>query len=216
MAARSCFFAGVLAATCILHAAPAHADVTSFFSTGGGYGAQRNDTTKKFEGGGGMSFALGVGTDPLRKVVLAGMLRTTTFFGIGTDLGLAARVATGSFARGQWGLAFDLGPAWRSFGRGEYGRWPITAMITGGAPWGVQLGVGAEVLKLGGNDAQALGFVALLEIDLLRLTVMRQGSTDTWWPNPAPAGGRIIEQQARNGPLSRPHPDMGPLPGLLW
>lgn len=206
MAARPSLFAGLLVGACILHVAPsAHADVTSFFSAGGGYGAQYNDTTNKFKSAGSMSFALGVGTDPLRKVVLAGMLRTTTFFGLGTDLSLAARIATGGFARGQWGLAFDVGPAWRSFGNGEYGRWPITARVTGGAPWGVQLSVGGEVLKIAGDDAHARGIVALVELDLLRLTVMRQGSTDKWWPNPAPAGGKVVES-AKNGPLA----------GLLW
>ena len=63
-------------------------------------------------------------------------------------------------------------------------------MIVGGAPWGLQLGVGANLFSLdGGTSAQ--GAVALLEIDLLRLTVMRQGATDRWWENPSPAGGRV-------------------------
>ncbi len=38
-----------------------------------------------------------------------------------------------------------------------------------------------------GHPAQ--GFFAALEIDLLRFTVTRQGSTERWWPNPVPAGG---------------------------
>jgi len=204
MASRSALVAALIApivgAACILHAAPARADVTSFFSTGGGYGAHRNDSTKKYEQAGGMSFAMGVGTAPLRKVVLAGMFRSTTFFVLGTDLNLSARLATGGFARGQWGVALDVGPGWRSFGHGEYGKWPLSGMLIAGAPWGVQLGVGAQVLKLGGNDASAIGMTALLEVDLLRLTVMRQGATDKWWPNPSPAGGKYV----------------GKLAGLLW
>jgi hypothetical protein len=195
-------FAAVFAGACILHAAPAHADITSFLSAGGGYGVERNDAASKTEGAGGVSFAMGVGTDPLRSTVIAGMFRSTTFFGLGTDLNLAARVATGGFARGQWGLAFDIGPGWRSFGHGEYGKWPLSALLTAGAPWGLQIGVGAQLLKLGGNDASALGFMAIAEVDLLRLTVMRQGATDKWWPNPSPAGGRVKA--------------MGPLPGLIW
>lgn len=63
-------------------------------------------------------------------------------------------------------------------------------MLIGGAPWGLQLAIGGEVLRIAGNDAQARGLVALFEIDLLRLTVMRRGGTDRWWENPSPAGGR--------------------------
>jgi hypothetical protein len=33
--------------------------------------------------------------------------------------------------------------------------------------------------------------VALIEIDLLRLTVNRQGDTERYWYNPAPAGGHL-------------------------
>jgi hypothetical protein len=40
------------------------------------------------------------------------------------------------------------------------------------------------------DDASARGLVAVLEIDLLRLTVMRRGATDHYWENPSPAGGR--------------------------
>jgi tetratricopeptide (TPR) repeat protein len=39
-----------------------------------------------------MSFAIGVGTDPTRAVVFGGLLRSTTFLTLGTDLGLEARV----------------------------------------------------------------------------------------------------------------------------
>jgi hypothetical protein len=92
---------------------------------------------------------------------------------------------------------------WRTWGDGNYGRFPLHAMLTGGGPWGIQLAVGGELLKIAGDDASARGLVALLEIDLLRLTVMRQGATDRWWENPSPAGGRVARR-------------MGPLPGLLW
>lgn len=152
---------------------------------------QRDGVAKKSETAGTMSLALGVASDPIRKVVVGGIFRTTVSFGLGTDFSLAARVASGGFARGDWGVALDVGPGYRFFGSGEHGRWPLFAQLTGGAPWGLQLGVGAQVLKLGGNDPSAVGFMAVLELDLLRLTVMRQGSSDKWWPNPAPAGGKM-------------------------
>jgi hypothetical protein len=150
-----------------------------------------------------MGFTVGVGTDPSRSIVVGGLLRSSTYFSLGTDIGLSARVATGGFARGQWGLALDAGPMWRTFAHGEYGRWPVSAMLIGGAPWGLQLAVGGELFRIAGHDAQARGAVALLEVDLLRLTVMRQGATDRWWENPAPAGGKITGRAE-------------PLAGLLW
>jgi hypothetical protein len=194
------------AVMCMMHADIGRADVSSWLSVGGGMGVKHNDSTGKDLTRGSASFAIGVGTDPKSSVVIGGLLRSTTYFSLGTDLGINARFATGGFARGQWGFAIDAGPMWRSFGSGEYGRWPIAAMITGGAPWGLQLAVGGEVFRIAGNDAQARGFVALLEMDLLRLTVMRQGTTDHYWENPSPAGGRRTAAAKKNGPLA----------GLLW
>jgi hypothetical protein len=193
-----------IGAACMMHADSASADVSSWFSFGGGYGLQHSDSTKTYGRATTASFAIGVGSDPLRSVVVGGVLRSVTYFSIGTDLGISLRAATGGFARGDWGLALDVGPSWRSFGDGEYGRWPLNAMLIGGAPWGMQLSLGTQLFRIAGDDAQARGFVALLEMDLLRLTVMRQGSTDRWWENPSPAGGRSPSAKAR------------PLAGLLW
>ncbi len=198
----ACAFA--VAATGLLAPRSASADAASFLSVGGGYGFKHNDTTGRGAHRGALSLAIGVGTDPTRSFVVGGMLRSTTYFALGTDLGLAARFATGGFARGQWGLALDVGPTWRSFGDGSYGRWPVSAMLAFGGPWGMQLAVGGELFKIAGDDASARGIVALFEIDLLRLTVMRQGATDKWWENPSPAGGRPAAAKAR------------PLAGLLW
>lgn len=176
---------------CTLHASEAHADVSSWFTGGGGYGLQRSETTGNYDRATALSFSIGVGSTPVKSVVVGGLLRTTTFFTLGTDLDLSARIATGSFARGQWGLALDLGPGWRSWGAGaDHGRFPLHAMIVGGGPWGMQLGVGGDFWNIGG-EPYARGAVAILEIDLLRLTVMRQGATDRWWENPSPAGGRV-------------------------
>lgn len=185
---RKFLAASLGAAACMMHASDASADVTSWLSMGGGYALNHNDSSHSLDGRGTASFAVGVGTDPTRRFVIGGLLRSTTYFTLGTDLGISARFATGGFARGQWGLALDAGPTWRSFGSGEYGRWPISAMLIGGAPWGVQLAVGGDLFRIAGNDAQARGMVALLEIDLLRLTVMRHGATDRYWENPSPAG----------------------------
>ena len=193
---------GVVSAL-LLASIPARADVSSWLSAGGGAGMKKDDTTGKFDRAASMSFAIGVGSDPTQRFVGGGILRSTTYFGLGTDLGVSLRLATGGFARGDWGLALDAGPMWRTFGSGQYGRWPVAAMLTGGMPWGLQVAVGAELFKIAGDDANAQGFVALLELDLLRLTVMRQGSTSRWWENPAPAGGRVSR---------RPHP----LAGLLF
>lgn len=186
------FLAFAAGAACMVHAlrpSDARADATSWLSFGGGYGVERTDSRDAYDRATAMSLAIGVGTEPRNAVVFGGLLRSTTFFTLGTDFGLAARVATGGFARGQWGVALDAGPAWRTWGGGDYGRFPLRGMLFLGAPWGVQLGVGGDYYNLAGVP-YARGVVALLEIDLLRLTVMRQGATDRWWENPSPAGGR--------------------------
>ena len=185
---------------CTLHTFPrsARADVTSWFTAGGGSGFQRSESRDTSDRAGVLSFSIGVGSQPTSSVVVGGLLRTTTYFSLGTDLDLSLRVASGGFARGQWGLALDAGPGWRSWGVGaDYGRFPLHAMILGGAPWGLQLGVGGDIWSIGGAPA-ARGAVAILEIDFLRLTVMRQGATDHWWENPSPAGGRLPPSGAAN------------------
>lgn len=182
---------GLALGVCTLHASDAHADVTSWLSGGGGYSLQHKDSTDVYDRATAVSFAIGVGSTPVNSIVVGGLVRSTTFLTLGTDFDLSARVATGGFARGQWGLAFDVGPGWRSWGHAAtYGRFPLHAMIVAGGPWGMQLGVGGDFWNIGGGPS-ARGAVALLEIDLLRLTVMRQGATDRWWENPSPAGGRV-------------------------
>jgi hypothetical protein len=172
-----------------MHSSPARADVSSWFSAGGGYGVQRGEARGAFDRATALTFSIGVGTTPASSIVVGGLLRSTTYFTLGTDLALSARVATGGFVRGQWGLAFDVGPGWRTWtDASNYGRFPLHAMVVGGAPWGLQLGVGGDFLNLEGSPS-ARGLVAVLEVDLLRLTVMRQGSTDRYWENPSPAGG---------------------------
>lgn len=166
----------------------ARADVSSWLAIGGGYSAEVNRDTSSRDFAGALTYSMGVGTSPLARIVVGGLLRGTTMFGFGTDLGLALRAATGGFARGDWGVALDAGVLWRSWGSSSYGDWPLQGVLTLGSPWGLQLAVGAQVWSISGGT-QAQGLFAALEIDLLRFTVMRQGASERWWPNPAPAGG---------------------------
>jgi hypothetical protein len=136
------------------------------------------------------TYSLGVGTSPLSPLVVGLLFRGTTMFGLGTDVGAALRAASGGFARGTWGVALDAGALWRSWGAGSHGDWPVQAVLTGGAPWGIQLAVGGQIWSLDGRNA-AQGLFAALELDLLRLTLMRQGPGEQWWPNPNPAGGKM-------------------------
>ena len=166
----------------------ARADVSSWMAVGGGGSAQLNRETASRDVAPSFTYSLGVGSSPLSSFVLGGLFRTQTFFGLGTDLGVAARASTGGFARGDWGVALDVGALWRPWRSGDYGEWPIQGVVTAGSPWGFQVALGAELWSVsGGTPAQ--GFFATLEIDLLRLTVTRQGSSERWWPNPSPAGG---------------------------
>jgi hypothetical protein len=177
---------------CILHAPiEARADVSSWLTLGGGYGFQHGKERDAYDRASVFSLSTGVGTTPLGSVVVGGLVRSTTYLSLGTDFDLSARLATGGFARGQWGLAFDVGPGWRSWKLAtNYGHFPLHAMLLVGGPWGLQAGIGGDVTSIDGGPG-ARGAVAVLEIDLLRLTVMRQGSTDRWWENPSPAGGRL-------------------------
>ncbi len=184
---------GAIALACAASAtalAPARADVSSWLAVGGGYANQRDHDTGSRDGAPAFTYSIGVGSSPLAPVVVGLVFRGTTMVNLGTDVGAGLRLSTGGFARGDWGLAVDAGALWRSWGSGSHGDWPIQAVLTGGAPWGVQLAVGGQTWSLdGGNNAQ--GLFAVLELDLLRLTVMRQGPGQQWWPNPNPAGGKF-------------------------
>jgi hypothetical protein len=177
--------AGTIAA---FFAANAHAEPTSWLAVGGGYGFERSDSAARLDRAAAMSVSVGVGTSPANRFVVGGILRSVTYFSLGTDLSIAPRIATSGFARGDWGLALDAGVAARWWGGGDYGRYPLQFMVTGGAPWGIQLGVGTDIWNLSGAPF-ARGAVAILELDLLRLTVMRSGKTESYWPNSSPAGG---------------------------
>ena len=181
----SCF---IFAATTVVLPCPARADVSSWLAVGGGYATERDRPTGKNDLAPTITYSIGVGSSPLQRWVFGGLVRGTTLFGLGTDVGLAVRAATGGFARGDWGAAIEAGAMWRYWRDGNYGEWPAQAVVTGGSPWGFQIAVGTQLEAIDGARS-AVGFFAALEIDLLRLTVMRQGTTERWWYNPAPAGG---------------------------
>jgi len=171
---------------------PASADVTSWLAVGGGYALQRDRRAGENKLAPALSYTLGVGSSPLAPFVLGGLVRGTTFLGYGTDLGVGLRGATGGFARGDWGVAIEADALWRPWKGGNYGRWPLQGALTVGFPWGFQVSAGAQFLSLS-NERSAVGGFAVLELDLLRLTLMRQGGTERWWRNPAPAGGHLAE-----------------------
>ena len=177
----------VLSGAAALASSDAHAEVSSWLSFGSGAAVQMAQGASSRNVAGTLTYSLGVGSSPLAPFVVGVIYRGTTMVGLGTDVGAAARVTTGGFARGNWGLALDAGVAWRSWGSGTFGDSPVQAVLTAGAPWGLQLAVGAELWSLDGG-VPAQGFFAALEIDLLRLTLMRTGPTERWWPNPNPPG----------------------------
>jgi hypothetical protein len=166
----------------------ARADVSSWLSFGGGAGGQLAQGATQPDMAGAFTWSLGVGTSPLGPIVAGIIYRGTTYLGLGTDVGGGLRLTTGGFSRGDWGLALDVTPFWRTWGNGAYGTVPLQEALTLGTPWGLQLAVGGQEWDMSGNP-YARGLFAALEFDLLRFTVMRQGSTERWWPNPNPAGG---------------------------
>ena len=179
-------------AALLTFAPAARADLTSWLSLGGGYSFSYDGVAGFTPGAGAFSATIGVGSTPISPIVVGGVFRVTTRFGLGTDVGVMARVTTGGFARGDWGLGLDVGPSMRWWGSGDYGRYPLQSVLLLGAPWGLQVAVGVDIVNLGGDPPSRGGF-ALLEFDLLRFTLMRQGSTDSWWRNPSPAGGSMKE-----------------------
>jgi hypothetical protein len=170
-------------------AGDARADVSSWLAVGTGGAAQVARGASSPDGAPALTYSIGVGSSPLAPFVVGLLYRGTTMFGLGTDAGAAVRLATGPFCRGEWGLALDAGAAWRGWRAGDYGDWPLQGVLTLGSPWGFQLAVGTQLWSIDGATSAQGGFAAI-ELDLLRLTVMRQGGSERWWPNPNPAGGR--------------------------
>lgn len=166
----------------------ARAEVSSWLTFGGGYAFAKDAVNDRTDRAVALTSSIGVGSTPAGSFVLGGLARTRINLSLGTDISIGPRFATTGFARGDWGFAVDAAVVGRFWGHGDYGRFPLQGMLIGGAPWGLQLGVGADFWSLSGPP-YAQGAFAVLELDFLRLTVMRQGSSESWWPNPLPAGG---------------------------
>ena len=177
----------LLGSIALLVPAAARADVTSWLAIGGGYALHQNDAAARTDQAPAFSATLGVGSSPERAFVVGGVVRSLTNFNLGTDVSLSARFATRGYVRGGFGLAVDVGAAYRGWRFGEYGDVPLQAVVTVGLPAGLQLGVGSTFWNLT-MDRPALGGFAVLELDLLRLTLMRKDNLEQYWPNPSAAG----------------------------
>jgi hypothetical protein len=155
----------------------ARADVSSWAYVGGGVSVleQRNLELKMDPT---LAIEAGMGTPPKSALVVGGMFKLHALLGDGADLGVALRLATRSFATGDFGLALDAGPYQRFWGDGSTGG---QASLVLGAPWGITLTVGGGI---GSNDARTFG--ATLGLDFARLTVNRLAG-ENWFPNPHPA-----------------------------
>lgn len=157
-------------------ARPARADVSSWASAAAGPTYLDDGRSKKWVPS--LELETGIGTPPSGIVAVGGLFHRETHFGLGTDFGVLARVATRGFVLGDWGAAVDLGGYERFWGRGSTGG---LGKLVLGAPWGLELGVGGGY---GTNDARH--FTVTLGIDFLRLTVFRTVG-ENWFPNPYPA-----------------------------
>jgi hypothetical protein len=151
--------------------------VSSWFFVGGGP-SWLSEQKLSYELKPAMQMDLGMGTPSSHPVVVGVLARSTTHFGMGTDLALALRGTTGGFSRGDWGVALDAGAFKRWWGMGSYG--PL-ASVHLGAPYGLQLSFNG---LMGKDDHRT--FTVVFGIDFLRLTVHRL-SGEQWWKNPRPA-----------------------------
>lgn len=115
-----------------------------------------------------------MGTPP-GKFVLGGMFRAQPVIGLGTDLALLVRGASGSFVRGDYGLALDAGAFERFWGKHSTGG---LASLVLGAPWGITCSLSGGI---GTNDTRFASFT--LGIDFARLTVYRTTGS-SWFKNP--------------------------------
>ena len=181
-----------------LGSSAAHADVTTWLAFGAGLAVDHATAGSITNANPALSMTMGVGSDPTHSWVVGGVFRSMTRFNEGTDISLSLRVTTGSFSRGDWGFGFDLGPAARTWGSNLYGTYPLQGAVLLGAPWGLQATIGSDIVNLEGSPT-SIGAFAVIEFDLLRFTLMRQGSTERYWRNPLPVGGHM-EPDGRPAP----------------
>lgn len=123
-----------------------------------------------------LQFDVGVGTTPSAPIIVGGLLRISPTIGEYTDFALLVRGATEGFHKGPIGVAVDLGAYARADDQGSVGF--VGDAVLGG-PLGLQLTLGGHV---GSEDEK--GVIALLGVDLLRMTLYRESLLD-WWPSPS-------------------------------
>jgi hypothetical protein len=169
--------AAALALSAMAATRDAHADLSSWLFVGPG-ASWLSQQKSSYELKPSMQLDLGVGTPVSKPVVIGALVRATPYYGKGTDLAVAARIATQGFAVGNWGLALDAGgyQRWWHF---ESSGWLTSLQL--GAPYGITLSLNAS---FGTEDSRTYG--AVLGVDLLRLTVYRLGG-EHWWANPRPS-----------------------------
>lgn len=95
------------------------------------------------------------------------------------DLGFLARGTTGGYARGDYGLGFDIGVVRRLWAESK--TTALIANLVFGGPWGLTLSAGATVAGRQDSTLQVS-----LGIDFARLTVHRTSGLN-WFPNPLPS-----------------------------
>lgn len=161
-----------LLASGVTSAARARADVSSWVSVAAGPAVAVMDDESAWYPS--LKLDAGLGTPPSGAVILGGGFRFGALFGLGADLGVALRVASGGYARGGWGVAADLG-AYHRFAHESDGG---SARLTLGAPWGLIL-AGTSSLGVEGTTTAEL----LFGLDFARLTAHRT-TGQQWWPNP--------------------------------
>lgn len=155
-----------------LRASPAAADASSWVSTAAGPAIVADADDERLVPL--LRFDAGIGTSPARSWIFGGGFQLGAHLGQATDLGAGLRLATGPYARGDWGLALDLG-AYHRLARVSDG---LAGALTLGAPWGVVIAANGTV---GTEEAWTLGLV--MGLDFARLTAHRT-SGQQWWPNP--------------------------------
>jgi hypothetical protein len=152
------------------------ADVSSWVYVGAGAADLKLESSAK---GSVNPFALqldaGFGTTPTNPLVIGFAAKTLTFIDHGTDLGLALRLTTPGYSRGDWGLALDLGGTQRFWGQTTTTL--ASTSLTFGLPWGVNLAATA-----GSDFGDNQSLVLTLGFDWARLTVHRTAG-DAWWRN---------------------------------
>lgn len=178
----------------LLCSSSARAEPTSWLALGPGLGESYDYLDHRQSG---VVFAisteLGLGTDSRNPFVIGGVFRTLTLTGNGTDVSLAARLATSGFARGYWGLAFDLGVAARWWGGGAYGHYPIQPVAIFGFPrGGIQIEIGAQIGDVTGESPGAAGGFILFAADIFRLMTRQTGYQRGFWSEPPPTMSTTI------------------------